>query len=121
MRSRFIDAFLGAIVLGPWAAMFAYLGLAPLAAYWLDGTKHRTGSSRGASYWWSFLLVELPGRRGRAVPDAHLAARTQEPCRCVELPGWDGDWAGGCVDHEQPLEAHASRHPPMNLGMNDRP
>ena len=54
MRSRFIDAFLGAIVLGPWAAMFAYLGLAPLAAYWLDGTKHRTGASRGSSYWWSF-------------------------------------------------------------------
>lgn len=54
MRSRFIDAFLGAIVLGPWAAMLAYLGLAPLAAYWLDGTKHRTGASRGAS-----LLISI--------------------------------------------------------------
>lgn len=54
MRSRVVDVFQGVIVLGPWAAMFAYLGLAPLAAYLLDGTQLRTGPSRGASYWWSF-------------------------------------------------------------------
>ena len=54
MRSRVVDAFLGALVLGPWAAMFVHLGLAPLAAYWLDGIKHRTGPGRGASYWWTF-------------------------------------------------------------------
>ncbi|RIX84875.1 hypothetical protein [Acidovorax cavernicola] len=54
MRSRVVDVAQGLIVLGPWAAMFAYLGLAPLAAHLLDGTQLRTGPSRGSSYWWTF-------------------------------------------------------------------
>lgn len=83
MRSRLVDAAQGIVVLGPWAAMFAYLGLAPLAAYLLDGTQLRTGASRGSSYWWSFseavtaqypLLTWLLGLKSHVVLWSCLAA-----------------------------------------------